>query len=86
MANHGQTSQPLFDLYAEMDKHDDIPCQDLPEVFFPEDYPDKAMRVQAIKVAKNLCNQCPIKMQCLYTAIVTKQAYGVWGGTTANER
>lgn len=86
MANHGQTSKPYFDLYNEADKHDDIPCRDLPEVFFPEDYTDRQMRLEAIKTAKNLCNQCPIKMQCLYTAIVMKEAYGIWGGTTAAER
>jgi len=86
MPNHGQSSTAYFELYAEGDKHDDIPCRDLPEVFFPEDYPDRVMRQTAIKTAKNLCNQCPIKMQCLYTAIVNKEAYGIWGGTTSSER
>lgn len=86
MTYRGQTSKPFFDLYAEADKHDDIPCRDLPEVFFPEDYPDRQMRLAAIKTAKNLCNQCPIKLQCLYTAIITKEANGIWGGTLPNER
>jgi len=86
MTNHGQTSKPYLELYAEMDKHDDIPCRDLPDVFFPEDYTERPVRKHAIKTAKNLCAQCPVRLQCLYTAIITKEQYGIWGGTTPQER
>jgi hypothetical protein len=31
-------------------------------------------------------NECPVRQQCLTVALETKQDYGIWGGTTANER
>ena len=31
------------------------------------------------------CSQCPVRVQCLYFAIANNE-YGVWGGTTKNQR
>ena len=63
-----------------------VPCEEEPEVFFPEDFPTHQVRQVAIATAKRLCNTCPIKDQCLEFAIETKQRYGIWAGTTGSER
>lgn len=86
MTNHRQTEMPYSYLQEQMDKHDDIPCRDLPDVFFPEDYPELAIRRQAIATAKALCAQCPVISDCLIYAITAREAYGIWGGTTPSER
>lgn len=33
-----------------------------------------------------LCGYCPVKQQCLATALADKSLVGVWGGTTDSER
>ena len=74
------------ELYAEAEAADDVPCRDIPDIFFPEDFPAGNLRRQAETMAKNLCQQCPIMMQCLLYAITNNETYGVWGGTLPNER
>ena len=50
-----------------------------PAIFFPEQggpaYPAKA-----------ICNRCPHRQACLDWALDTGQAFGVWGGTSPDER
>jgi WhiB family redox-sensing transcriptional regulator len=51
------------------------------DVFFPEGDDRKAK----IQVAKDICSECPIAVQCLTWAI-KKENFGIWGGTTPEER
>jgi WhiB family redox-sensing transcriptional regulator len=56
------------------------------EVFFlPEGIrgPRKRAREAA---AKAICAECPVMTQCLNWALATGEPYGVWGGTTPEER
>lgn len=39
-----------------------------------------------IEDAKAVCVECPVRLQCLEYAITTNQEYGVWGGTSEEER
>ena len=48
-------------------------------VFFPTDA-DGAERAQRI------CAVCPVQTPCLRFALTTGQGYGIWGGTTEEER
>lgn len=32
------------------------------------------------------CYSCPVQKQCLYTALVCQEDYGVWGGFTPRQR
>ena len=75
-----------FDLQKEIERVQSVPCEELPDVFFPDDFPDRTMRAKAVQIAKKLCDECPIKMQCLETALATKEGYGIWGGLTPQER
>jgi WhiB family redox-sensing transcriptional regulator len=86
MTYRRQIENPYSYLQEQINKNDDIPCRDLPDVFFPEDYPELQIRRQAIRTAKALCSQCPVIADCLFYAITTKERYGIWGGTTPSER
>lgn len=50
-----------------------------PEAFFPE-------KGETPTTAKQICTTCPLQRQCLQYALTTGQDYGIWGGTTRNER
>jgi WhiB family redox-sensing transcriptional regulator len=55
-----------------------IPCMESdPDLFFDSD---------SYRMAKRLCNRCPVKTECLTVALVNTETFGVWGGLTPNER
>ena len=55
-----------------------------PELFFPvsSEGPGQAQYERA----KAVCRRCPVRGRCLEYALSTQQMYGVWGGTTPEER
>lgn len=53
-----------------------------PELFFPEDYLDRA----TVLKAKAVCNSCPLTVACLQYALSDSSLEGVWGATTPRER
>jgi WhiB family redox-sensing transcriptional regulator len=55
-----------------------------PELFFPVTGTGAA-RAHVAR-AKAVCARCPIRQRCLDYAINSHQAYGVWGGTSEDER
>jgi len=63
-----------------------VPCEDAPDVFYPEDFPNQDVRRLAEATAKRLCNSCPIKNDCLAYAIESNQRFGIWAGTLPTER
>lgn len=63
----------------------DAACKDIdPNLFFPVGVTGAA--VDQIDTAKSICSGCPVRMDCLDFAITTNQEFGVWGGTTEDER
>ena len=60
-------------------------CKDLDaNLFFPAGETGPAA-VQ-IAQAKAICRTCPVQRACLDFALATHQDYGIWGGTTEDER
>lgn len=51
--------------------------------FFP---PEGKWAEAHAATAKRICRRCPRIDECLTWAIETRQDYGVWGGTTPEER
>lgn len=50
------------------------------EAFFP-DFEDNASTTRAkYATAKAICQDCPIRMKCLQSALDKEEDYGVWGG------
>jgi len=55
-------------------------CRDLgTETFYPT-APDQEAEALAI------CATCPVRAQCLEHALRNREAYGIWGGTTPEQR
>jgi len=48
-------------------------------VFYPDDDGDL---VEALLI----CGRCPVRADCLQHAIAARERYGIWGGTTPEER
>lgn len=73
-----------MDLYLESVPFDGTQaCKSVdPEMFFPEDYDDRA----AVLQAKAICQSCPLTSACLVYAIKDSSLEGIWGATTPNER
>ena len=63
-----------------------VECEKYPDLYFPEEIEDPEKRAVSIKLAKALCNACPIKDECFTYAIETNQRFGIWGGTQGHER
>lgn len=55
-----------------------------PELFFP--ISSTGAGEAHLAKAKAVCSRCPIRQGCLDYAIDSHQAYGVWGGTSEDER
>jgi WhiB family redox-sensing transcriptional regulator len=47
--------------------------------FFPEPYGNH-------RLAKGICAVCPVRQECLSTALTRPEPFGYWGGATESER
>lgn len=62
-------------------------CQDIdPDLFFPVAAPNSDAGKRQAAQARAVCRSCPARVPCLGFAVATRQAWGVWGGTTPAER
>ena len=73
------------------DWHDDAKCrgtEDPDRLFFgADDSSIKPPLTRAqVKQAKEVCNGCPVYRDCLTHAIMQKEEYGIWAGTTGRTR
>jgi WhiB family redox-sensing transcriptional regulator len=60
-------------------------CQSAdPDLFFPISSSGPAE--QQIARAKRICANCVVRLECLEYAVTHEQVYGIWGGTTAEDR
>lgn len=39
-----------------------------------------------ISYSKKYCTKCPVQYHCLYTAMISQEIYGLWGGLTPKQR
>lgn len=58
------------------------------ELFFGSSEPDirPPYNLADINKAKKLCGGCPVSAACLRAALVNREEYGVWAGTTRKQR
>ena len=60
-------------------------CQSTdPELFFPVSSTGRSL--EQANEAKAVCARCLVRRQCLLFALRTRQAHGIWGGLTEEER
>jgi WhiB family transcriptional regulator, redox-sensing transcriptional regulator len=55
-----------------------------PDLFFP--ISSRGASAGQIARAKGICAGCPVREPCLSFALSTQQQFGIWGGTTEDER
>jgi WhiB family transcriptional regulator, redox-sensing transcriptional regulator len=55
-----------------------------PDLFFPIARSGPSER--QIARAKTICAGCPVRQECLEFALSHEQTYGIWGGTTVEDR
>src|ERR1700720_3359680 len=55
-----------------------------PDLFFPISATGPA--AGQIAQAKTICASCGVRQECLEFALTREQNYGIWGGTTAEDR
>ena len=77
--------RPVVDDGTDLNWREHASCRSCsPDLFFPAGTTGAA--VDEIAAAKAVCRQCTVQSQCLRFALRTGQAYGIWGGTTEDER
>lgn len=81
-----------YDLHPHADagsppvaQHPDRACNGVdPQIFFPERETNGG--TVSYQTALKVCRRCDYQQECADWAIQTRQAWGVWGGTTPVDR
>lgn len=60
-------------------KDEGLCAQTDPEAFFPE-------KGGSTREAKSICRVCPVRHECLWTALEAKERFGIWGALSERER
>ena len=55
-----------------------------PETFFPVG--TGGLALDDVAVAKSICGDCPVLVECRDYALRSRQPFGVWGGLDEDER
>jgi WhiB family redox-sensing transcriptional regulator len=80
-----------FNVFPMTFEGEAAPCSETnPDAFFPEEVEDANGKIISSSYpheadAKAVCARCPVRIQCLLTALEGGDI-GIWGGTTENER
>lgn len=64
----------------------DAMCKGKTEMFFPNEEEARGKAYGMYMVAKKICNECPVRAQCLKYALDEQLFFGVFGGKTPKER
>jgi WhiB family transcriptional regulator, redox-sensing transcriptional regulator len=57
-----------------------------PSIFFHPDGERGHKRKRRQRRAKDLCNECPVAIQCRQHALTFHERFGTWGGLSEDER
>lgn len=67
-----------------------VPCRDKindPNWWFGDsEDPDEKYNNKEAHRARELCEECPLRLECLSHALANGERHGVWGATTAATR
>lgn len=62
-------------------------CQGMSaDLFFVPDGEIRKDRLRRQRLAKSVCAQCPVRVECGDFALRSQQPFGIWGGMTEHER
>jgi WhiB family redox-sensing transcriptional regulator len=69
------------------DWRDRAACRDAEiDLFFPVGDPSAPGNVLQAERAKRVCSACEVRRDCLSFAVDAAEGWGIWGGTTEDER
>jgi WhiB family redox-sensing transcriptional regulator len=85
MTNRHFANNDYFLLLRAIKDVGGVACEKAPTAWFPEDIPDPDQRRAVTRLAKAICNQCPLLEQCFTYAISNGERYGIWGGVEAKD-
>lgn len=80
-------SRITLDLHDAITENGGVECEEVPEIFFPEDlFPKNEFRMREIteNTAREICFRCPVMAKCLKVGLY--EDFGIWGGTTPAQR
>ena len=60
-----------------------VPCTSYPDLFFGD---DSNSPVADVRIAKRMCQRCPIRLQCAVYGVEAEEEFGVWGGLSPLDR
>jgi WhiB family redox-sensing transcriptional regulator len=69
--------------FAKLLFQHDPECGQVPDIFYPEETTQPSA---STKLAKEICERCPIINECGQYALEEKEPFGIWGGMTTHER
>ena len=77
------TEQLYIDLIRQIEEAETIPpCRDSD----PEQWFNDRGEVYDARIAKNLCESCPVINACATYAIAAPEHFGIWGGLSPMDR
>ena len=80
-------SQLNQDLQEAIMDNGGVECEEVPNIFFPEDYigtSDAKTIAMMTETARAICLRCPVMAKCLKVGMF--EDYGIFGGTTPQQR
>jgi len=88
-ANDSHTKNIGTTMFPSLEWMDNAACTGAPtNIFFPDKIGDTS--TSQWDEARTYCEQCTVRLECLKTVLVHEQEsgmrYGMWGGTTPNQR
>lgn len=86
MAHRHLSDTRHFKLLKRVHEAGGVPCEQYPDLFFPEDVPDPELRAAYTKTAKAICQSCPVLEACFTYAMERGERFGIWGGTSPADR
>jgi hypothetical protein len=85
MTNQRHLNQVAASLMAEIHENGGTECAENPDLFFP-DGQDMEMNTLQIRIAKTICERCPVLLRCTEYTLLENAPFGVWAGLTPLER
>jgi hypothetical protein len=87
LGQNKEVTKKYIKLLSAIRKNGGVECEQVPHIFFPEDsHGLNAQYFAERKLAIEICRRCPLQAMCADYAITAREPFGVWGGTTPQDR
>lgn len=56
------------------------------DLWYDAEHETQEAKVERVTAARYICERCPVRLECLETALHNVEPHGIWGGLTTSER